>query len=152
MFIKKCKHCGREVERSIDADVASCFTCKSERRKELLAKGKVLEKDIQREICDYLFSKGVFFWRSNNVPVFAMSGSGFRRFHSMPKYAPKGLPDIICLVKGRFIGLEVKRPNNPSKTGHENQIEMGKKIDKNGGLYKIVFSLNDVLNIPELWA
>lgn len=115
-------------------------------------KGKILEKDIQREICEYLDEKGIFFWRSNNVPVFSRSGDGKMRFRSLPKHTPRGLPDIICLVKGKFIGLEVKRPDSPSKTGNEFQIQFGSRIISNGGVYAIVFSLEDVKAIPEIWA
>lgn len=112
---------------------------------------KILEKDIQRDICEYLDSKGVFFWRSNNIPVFGRSGDGIRRFRALPKFTPRGLPDVICLVKGKFIGLEVKRPDSPSKTGSEFQVQMGSRIISNGGIYAVVFSLDDVKKIKELW-
>lgn len=111
---------------------------------------KILEKDIQRQICDWLSINNFFFWRNNNVPIFGRSNDGVKRFRAMPKYTPKGLPDIIVLVKGKMIGLEVKRPDNPSKTGRENQQVMGEKITLNGGLYKIVFNLPDVTSMPEI--
>lgn len=108
---------------------------------------KILEKDIQREICEYLTNKGIFFWRNNNVPIFGRSNDGIKRFRAMPKYTPKGLPDIICLHKGIFLGLEVKRPESFLKNGTPEQRLICQKIIVNGGVYKIVFSVSDVENL-----
>lgn len=106
-----------------------------------------LEKDIQREICDYLHRKEYFFWRSNNIPVFSKSNDGIRRFRALPKYTPKGLPDIIVLHKGKFIALEVKRPH--AKLRPE-QADFGVKVEMNEGKYYIVHSLEEVIDIEEL--
>ena len=70
---------------------------------------KKLEKDIQREICDWLQESGFFFWRNNTVPVFQRDKYG-ARFRKLPKYTPAGLPDIIVIHNGKFISLEVKVP------------------------------------------
>lgn len=99
----------------------------------------MLEKDIQKQICEWLALKGVFFWRSNNMPVFSEG-----KFRAMPKYAPKGLPDIICVIKGRFVGLEVKRPKgytNP-KTRYD-QETFCKNVRNNGGFYAVVHSIDE---------
>lgn len=104
----------------------------------------VLEKDIQREICEWLHGRGILFWRSNNIPVFGMNNGGKRTFRSLPKYTPRGLPDIICIVNGNFIALEVKRPSG--KLSPE-QAEFGVRVVSNGGFYHVVFSLDDVKNL-----
>ncbi len=107
-----------------------------------------LEKDIQREICDWLNLGGCFFWRSNNIPVFGRSNDGVKRFRALPKYTPKGIADIICLVNGTFVALEVKRPNYWGKQSpDQEQFEIN--VKKNGGLYFVVRSLEDVKNIWE---
>ncbi len=103
-----------------------------------------LEKDIQREICDWLFSEKYFFWRSNNLPVFSMRNDGTVKPRALPKYTPKGLPDIILLYKGKFVALEVKRPD--AKLRPE-QAEFGYNVVLNGGDYHRVTSLVDVINI-----
>ncbi len=150
-IIIPCIVCGQPVERSQRIARALCFKCKTEKQKNRDAEKKILEKDIQREICDYLAEKGVFFWRSNNIPVFGRSGDGIKRFRALPKYTPRGLPDIMCLVAGKFIGLEVKRPDNPSKTGSDFQVQFASRLLANGGMYAVVFSLQNVKDIPDLW-
>jgi hypothetical protein len=107
-----------------------------------------LEKDIQREVCDWLDAAGHFFWRNNTIPVFDKG-----RFRALPKYTPRGLPDIIVLSAGRFVGLEVKRParaghpgeaktgTNPETTAA--QEEMARRIRLAGGWYFVVHSLEE---------
>ena len=106
---------------------------------------KKLEKDIQREICDWLLENNYFFWRQNTIPVWDKN-----RFRAMPKYTPRGLPDIIVLHGGQFIGLEVKneRYGHPSyATLSQYQEEMRQKILANGGAYHLVTSLDQVQQI-----
>jgi hypothetical protein len=106
-----------------------------------------LEKDIQRTICEYLALKKFFFWRSNNIPVFGKNNAGAKTFRSLPKFTPRGLPDIIILHKGKFIAVEVKRPGAPLRP---EQGEFGMKCELNGGFYRIVHSLEEILAITEL--
>jgi hypothetical protein len=109
----------------------------------------VLESDIQREICDYLDKKGLFFWRSNNVPALGRNGVNFRR---LPKYTPKGLPDIMAVRGGIFYAIEVKRPKVAKKQGGfraatkltSEQYEFGEGLIINGGKYVVVRSLDDL--------
>ena len=58
--------------------------------------------------------------------------------------AIKGFPDIILLYRGNFIGIEVK-----TKTGtqSEEQKKMENLIVRNGGLYFVVRSLDEVKKI-----
>lgn len=104
-------------------------------------KKKKLEKDIQREICDWLHSEDYFFWRQNTTPIFQHGDGGRDRFRAMPKYALKGLPDIMCLCDGRFIGMEVKVPDYWKRP--DAQIEIQDKFQDNGGYYSIVTSLEE---------
>lgn len=107
-------------------------------------RGKILESETQRAICDYLMYRGFFFWRSNNLPVFGLSGDGTKRFRSLPKYTPKGLPDIICIKCGHFIGLEVKRVGFKQTP---DQRLMQNNIEENGGFYYVVYSVDDLRKI-----
>lgn len=108
---------------------------------------KVLEKDIQREICDWLALKGYFFWRSNNTPVYGASGrnhDGAMRFRALPKYTPRGLPDIMVIYHGRFVALEVKRPGVKLRA---EQADFGMRTVVAGGEYHKVCSLLEVQNL-----
>lgn len=108
---------------------------------------KKLEKDIQREICDWLASERYFFWRNNTIPVFSEG-----KFRALPKYTPRGLPDIIILWQGKFVGLEVKRPdergNNPATLAA--QQKMAGEIRNAGGRYFIVHSREEAENAMHL--
>lgn len=105
---------------------------------------KKLEKEIQREICDWLHECGFFFWRQNSIPVFQRDSYG-ARFRAMPKYTPRGLPDIIILHQGMFIGLEVKVPGYWKYT--DDQQAMRDKILDNGGAYHLVTSLDETKDV-----
>lgn len=100
-----------------------------------------LEKDIQNAICEYLTLKGHFFWRQNNIPVFGTNNAGHRTFRSLPKYTPKGIPDIIVVKEGKFIAIEVKRQGailTPE------QVEFRRKVVEAGGDYYVCYSVVDV--------
>lgn len=106
----------------------------------------ILEKDIQRTICEYLSVKKYFFWRSNNIPVFSTNNAGKRTFRSLPKFTPRGLPDIIVIYKGQFIALEIKRPK--AKLRPE-QADFGSKCIENGGKYFILHSLEELQELEK---
>jgi len=52
-----------------------------------------------------------------------------------------GIPDIICCLKGRFIGIECKDGDNSAS---DLQIAHGLQIKKSGGLFCIAKSVEDV--------
>lgn len=99
-----------------------------------------LEKDIQNAICDYLALKKYFFWRQNVIPVMNPDGS-MRR---LPKYVKKGVPDIILIKDGLFIGLEVKRKNTYQS---KEQKDFEADVTEAGGQYYVVRSVDDVISL-----
>lgn len=101
----------------------------------------LLERDILRNVCEWLRGNGYFFWRMNNVPIFGQSNDGVKRFRAMPKYTPKGLPDICILREGMFVALEIKRVGFALRP---EQVEMSEAIKKNGGEYYIVHNVDEV--------
>lgn len=101
---------------------------------------KKLEKDIQREICDWLHGQGFFFWRQNTIPVYEKG-----HFRALPKYTPRGLPDILIIRHGMIIGLEVKIPGYWKFTNDQKSIQI--KFIANGAKYQIVTSLAEVQEI-----
>jgi hypothetical protein len=102
---------------------------------------KKLEKDIQRECCDWLEYNKFFFWRSNNIPVFGRNNAGVKTFRSLPKHTPKGLPDIIVITNGKFIGLEIKRDGAKLRP---DQAIFEENIKQNGGYYHVITNLDQL--------
>ena len=56
-------------------------------------------------------------------------------------YGTSGIPDIICCLDGRFIGIEVKRPGG--KVSRLQEITL-RKIETAGGVGIVAFSVEDV--------
>jgi hypothetical protein len=52
-----------------------------------------------------------------------------------------GTPDIICCIDGDFVGLEVKGPKGDLS---DSQKEFQRNIEKAGGRYHVVRSIDDV--------
>lgn len=99
------------------------------------------ESDIVRAACDYLAAKGYLFWRNNNVPIFDPVRKIFR---AMPKYTMKGLPDIIVIKDGFFIGLEGKRKG---KKQSPEQKEFERRCKEEGGEYYVFNSIEDLIEV-----
>lgn len=105
------------------------------------------ESEIQSEIINYLQileNQGkLFFHRMNNIPP-VNKVNGVIKFRRLPTGAKRGVPDIIVIKNGKFIGIEVK-----TKTGTQStyQKEVEKNIKKQGAEYYVVRSLADVQSI-----
>lgn len=85
-----------------------------------------IESDFQRQVISYLKQKRVWFFR----------------FQAQSNL--NGLPDIICLYKGFFIGLELKADKgNPT----ELQLMKIKTINENGGIGVITNDLSEIKGI-----
>lgn len=82
------------------------------------------ETKIQKQIQGYIQSLGGY--------EFKVHGDIFMR---------SGIPDIICCLKGRFIGIEAKDiGNEPS----ELQLAHIRQIRKAGGIGFVAYSVEDV--------
>ena len=91
----------------------------------------MLERDIVTAIKRYLASLGsdVFFWKEHGSV-----------------YGTNGVPDIICCYKGRFLGLECKRPGGRLTELQKRAI---KKINRAGGVACRVESVEDAKRVIE---
>ena len=107
-----------------------------------LKKQEPKEIDIQNAVCEYLEAKGHFFYRSNNTPIFQSNGQGGGFFRAMGKYSLKGVPDIVMIDKGQYIGLEIKRPSGIQS---EEQALFQKNCIGKGGQYHLIRSIDDVI-------
>jgi len=62
-------------------------------------------------------------------------------------FGKSGIPDIIAIVGGRFVGIECKA--TPKKEPTELQKRCGKEIQEAGGLWFLVRSLEDVREVEK---
>lgn len=102
---------------------------------------KEAENDIQNAVCEWLKLKKIFFWRQNTGGVYDVSRQSFRK---MPKYALKGVADIIALINHRAYFLEIK-----TKKGRQSpeQKEFEKNVKENGSFYYIIRGVDDLNSI-----
>lgn len=82
-----------------------------------------LESKIQKEIINYLRKKRVWYFR------YTATGQ------------QNGLPDIICLYNGLFLGLELK-----TDKGSPTQLQLNKlkAINDSGGIGLLITSVDEV--------
>ena len=57
-------------------------------------------------------------------------------------YGVKGAPDIVCVVDGQYVGIEVK---SPSGRQNEAQKAFQKSLEEAGGRYILARSVDDVI-------
>lgn len=94
----------------------------------MAANGMIMnESAVQKNILAYLRHKRVYHFR----------------FQAQSNL--NGLPDIICLYKGFFLGLELKREKGGAPTLL--QLKKIKAINDNGGIGVIVRSVDEVDDI-----
>jgi hypothetical protein len=89
------------------------------------------ESYVQRQILDYLALKGIFHYRKNSGG-FMDSNKHFYRFGAL------GSPDIICVIKGQFVGIEVKAPKGKLR---DSQVEFRKNLEAADGRYILAYVL-----------
>ena len=105
------------------------------------SKKRNIGSDLVRSLCDYLALKKHFYWRSNNVGVYDVA-RGFHR--KLPFGSMKGVPDIIVLKDGKFIGIEAKAGSGRLSP---DQAEFGRLCIKNGGEYILARSIDDLVAV-----
>lgn len=86
-----------------------------------------------------LVNAGIFCWRQNNMPVYDPNigdYGGYRSHNGL-----KGVPDIICIIRGQFVGIEIKAGADRLSA---DQIHFKKRCERNGGKYLVVKHKDDV--------
>lgn len=93
------------------------------------------EKELQKEVIDYLKEKGIF--------CYAITPPDRRHMVYGVKYY---LPDIYCLINGVSVFLELKEKSykQAHKDRQEKQLEVRKQIIQNGGLAYLITSLEEL--------
>jgi hypothetical protein len=102
------------------------------------------ESHIQKTILDYLTVHRVFAYR-NNTGAVAADYKGKKQFVPEKKrfirFGVKGGPDIVAVIKGQFIGIEVKRPGQVQTAA---QAAFETSLTLAGGKYILAHSFKDV--------
>lgn len=97
------------------------------------------ESDIQKNICVYLETKNVIFWRQNNAPVYDAGRGVFRK---RGKWQAVGISDIIIILPDISLFIEVKTPKGKQS---KDQQTFEKAVMTSGAcLYQIVTSVEEV--------
>lgn len=97
---------------------------------------------------DKIQSEIVLYHNNQNLQglLFAVPNGGFRNKAEAAKMTATGTkagaPDLVLLLNGKFIGIEVKTPNGVQSP---KQKTFESAIVANGGSYFIVRSLSDFL-------
>ena len=98
---------------------------------------KLSEAEILKTITHYLQYQEnlgkLYFVRVGSGMIQTREGRVFRS-------GKVGCPDVIVCVKGKFVGLEVKKPQSYQSRP---QIEAQNRIEKAEGLYYVVRSLSE---------
>lgn len=95
------------------------------------------ESDVQGAILQYLALKRIFHYR-NNSGAFKRDDGHFYRFGAV------GSPDIVCVVDGQYVGIEVKTSAGKQS---EHQKEFQHRLEDAGGRYILARSIDDVMNV-----
>lgn len=98
------------------------------------------EKATQKAILDYLEYKKIFHYRNN-------SGGGMFKGNNKDyfvRFGAVGSPDIVCVIGGQYVGIEVKDIKGKLSEGQQSFKE---RLEKAGGKYILARSLEDVLTI-----
>lgn len=98
------------------------------------------ENKIQSATLKKLQKAGIFCWRNNNNAVWdARLNNGYGSYRSFGGL--KGVPDIIAIINGQFVGIEIKTPKGRLS---EHQILFKKMCKRNGGKYLVVKKVADI--------
>ena len=101
------------------------------------------ESQIQKEILHWLSLQPkdqMFSWRMYTGPIVRGNPLKGKTFFT-PNPCP-GLPDIIVIIKGRCVGLEIKQPKGRQST---EQKTFEQAIKKAGGFYFLIRSLDEAI-------
>ena len=98
----------------------------------------MLEKDIEKQILEFLEAVGWLAWKNPTVGVWDAKKQSYR----MPKsrFQIRGVSDIIAIREGKVMFLEVKTAKG-RQTKHQKMFQ--KRIEENGGHYFVVRSVDD---------
>lgn len=107
------------------------------------------EQRVKNTVCEYLQSKGLFFFPVNNGATFDQKMNQGRGGYRTPsKWYMKGVPDTILITPpeckyggGIFVGIEFKKPKGGLVSVHQRLFE--KRCHSHNAEYYVIKSLDD---------
>ncbi len=105
------------------------------------------EKDLCNQIIQFLNYQGGCFWREN-AGMLRQETKGKSR---MVRLGFAGKSDIIGIYKGRFVALEVKKPET-RKNVTQHQTDFLEKVRHHGGIAAVVCSPEEALHQVEAYV
>lgn len=99
---------------------------------------KLKEKDVQKAILTYLQAKKVFHYRNNSGGTVI----NYKDKSYFMKFGATGSPDIICVINGQYVGIEVKGTDGKQS---DSQKDFQERLEKAGGIYALVHSLDEAI-------
>ena len=94
---------------------------------------KISEKDLQKTTIEYLIAKRIFHYRNNS--------GAFKRDGHFYRFGATGSPDIVAVINGQYVGLEIKGTGGKQS---EHQREFQENLEAAGGRYLLISELNDL--------
>ena len=80
------------------------------------------------------YKPGLLLWKSRGGTVQLRTGNWVN-------FGPKGLPDLVGMYRGRFIGCECKTAKGKQS---DVQKEFQEKVEKHGGIYVLARAVADL--------
>lgn len=96
------------------------------------------EKTVQAAILQYLALKSVFHYRNNS--------GAMKKDDYYVRFGFPGSPDIICVIEGYFVGIEVKGPRGVQS---DDQKLFQQALTDAGGIYFLVRSIDEAMEAIE---
>lgn len=103
-------------------------------------KGQLRETPRQHAILEILAIKGILAWRNQKGIIPIRRGRVIVGQRKSDKWT-NGMPDILAIHRGVFIGIEVKTEDGVQS---DDQKRWQASIEQAGGLYILAVSWNDV--------
>ena len=100
-----------------------------------MKKIKSTEKNTQKAVIQYLEIKKIFHYRQNSGNFTSPTGHFY-------KMGVVGMPDIIAVINGQYIGLEIKDIKGKL---NDNQVKFKARLEEAGGLYLTIRSIDECI-------
>jgi hypothetical protein len=97
------------------------------------------ESELVASILDYLAKRQIFHYRQN-TGAFQRDDGHFYRFGA------KGSPDIVCIIAGRYVGIEAKTATG---TLSDDQVAFHRNAMVAGGIVFTVRTLDEAIEAVE---